>query len=73
MTNSTRRVGLDGDRSDEQYVEYARDCERLARLSSDPHIREQLLQMAREWMAAAMHEPPPPPAPDAPVLPPQKS
>ena len=71
MTNSTARVASDGDGRDEQYIEYARDCERLARLSSDPHIREQLLQLAREWMAAAMHERKPP-APSEPVLPPLK-
>jgi hypothetical protein len=29
---------------------------RLAGLAGDPEIREQLLQMAREWMAVAMHE-----------------
>jgi len=60
-----------GQQPDDQYIAYARDCERLARLSSDPHIREQLLQMAREWMAAAMHEPKPP-QPEAPELRPRK-
>jgi hypothetical protein len=62
VTDSTQSIARDGKGSvDVQYVEYARDCERLARLASDPMIREQLFQMAREWMAAAMHEPPPPP------------
>jgi hypothetical protein len=27
-----------------------------SKLWGDPQLREQLLQMAREWMAAAMHE-----------------
>jgi hypothetical protein len=35
---------------------YARDCVRLAQLANNHELREQLLQMAREWMAAAMHE-----------------
>jgi len=36
--------------------EYARDCVRLAQLTDIPEIHERL-QMAREWMAAAMDEP----------------
>jgi hypothetical protein len=39
---------------------YARECVRLAQLADDPKLRERLLQMAREWMAAAMHEENPP-------------
>jgi hypothetical protein len=35
---------------------YARDCVRLAQLAQNSELREQLMQMAREWMAAAMHE-----------------
>jgi hypothetical protein len=35
---------------------YARDCVRLAQLTEDQEIREQLMKMAREWMAAAMGE-----------------
>jgi hypothetical protein len=35
---------------------YARECVRLANLTSDPNIRDQLMQIAREWMAAVMHE-----------------
>jgi hypothetical protein len=42
--------------SDKDMEGYARDCVRLAQLSRDPKVREQLLQMAREWMAEAMHE-----------------
>jgi len=36
--------------------DYARDCVRLANGVNDPALRERLLQMAREWMAAAMDE-----------------
>ena len=36
--------------------EYARECVRFAQLANKPELREQLLQMAREWMAAAMGE-----------------
>jgi hypothetical protein len=42
--------------SDKEMEEYARDCVRLAQLADDQQVREQLLQMAREWMAAAMRE-----------------
>jgi hypothetical protein len=35
-------------------MEYARECVRLAGLTDDQ--RDQLLNMAREWMGAAMHE-----------------
>jgi hypothetical protein len=41
---------------DKEVEGYARDCVWLAELTDDPEIREQLFQMAREWMAAAMHE-----------------
>ena len=34
----------------------ARECVRLAGLVEDAQIREQLLNMAREWMAVAMRE-----------------
>jgi hypothetical protein len=47
--------------NDEDCIQYARDCDRLARAATDPHLREQLLQMAREWLAAAMNEPLPEP------------
>ena len=42
--------------TDEECVDYARECVRLASLTVDQEIRDQLLNMAREWMAAAMHE-----------------
>ena len=42
--------------SAKEYENYARECVRLARLPTDPHVREQLLQMAREWMSVVMDE-----------------
>ena len=42
--------------ADEECVGYARECVRLAGLATDQELREQLLQMARNWMAEAMHE-----------------
>jgi hypothetical protein len=39
---------------------YARECVRLAGLAKDQQLRDQLLDMAREWMAAAMWEQPEP-------------
>ena len=41
---------------DDECVGYARECVRLAGLTDNPELREQLLNMAREWMATAMHE-----------------
>ena len=32
---------------------YAQDCVRLARLAPDPEIRDELMKMAGQWMAAA--------------------
>jgi hypothetical protein len=32
---------------------YAQDCIRLARLAPDPEIRDELVKMAGQWMAAA--------------------
>ena len=40
---------------DDECVDYARECVRLAGLTDNPELREQLLNMAREWMATAMH------------------
>ena len=42
--------------ADRDCVVYARECARLATATSDPEIREALLNMAREWMAMAMQE-----------------
>ena len=42
---------------DEKMDDYARDCVvRLANRVDDKVLRERLLQMAREWKAAAMDE-----------------
>jgi hypothetical protein len=37
-------------------VDYARECVRFAVLTKDPRLRDQLLNMAREWMGAAMDD-----------------
>jgi len=42
--------------TDDDCIEFARECARLARLCPDDKIREQLLEMARLWMSVAMHE-----------------
>jgi hypothetical protein len=42
--------------TDTECVDYARECVRLAGLTKDPQLREQLLNLAREWMADAMQE-----------------
>ena len=42
--------------NDKECEGYAHECVRLAGLTDDHEIREQLFQMAREWMAQAMHE-----------------
>jgi hypothetical protein len=35
---------------------YARECVRLSELTEDPRLQTALMQMAREWMAAAIEE-----------------
>jgi hypothetical protein len=42
--------------TEKECIEYARECVRLAGLANEPDIRERLLDIAREWMAAAMRE-----------------
>ena len=42
--------------NDKECESYARECVRLANLVADATLREKLMQMAREWMAVAMHE-----------------
>lgn len=42
--------------SGKDFEEYARDCVRLAQQADSPELRDQLLAMAREWMAAFMTE-----------------
>jgi hypothetical protein len=53
----------------QEFEGYARECVRLAALATDPPIGGQLLEMAREWMNAALEAengsiatPPSPPA-----------
>jgi hypothetical protein len=42
--------------TENECVGYARECVRLAGLTEDPVLRDQLLDIAGSWMAAAMHE-----------------
>ena len=42
--------------TDQECVGYARECLRLAGLTDEPEIRDQLFGLAREWMATAMHD-----------------
>jgi hypothetical protein len=44
----------DGDMAtDQECVDYARECVRLAELTKDLQLRDWLLTTAREWMATA--------------------
>jgi hypothetical protein len=40
----------------EDLEEFARDCVRLAGHADSPELRGKLLNLAREWMQAAMRE-----------------
>jgi hypothetical protein len=40
--------------TDHECEGYARECVRLANLTSNPRIRDRLMQMAREWMAVVI-------------------
>jgi hypothetical protein len=42
--------------TDQECLDYARDCVRLAGFANDRDLRNHLLQLAREWMAVARHE-----------------
>jgi hypothetical protein len=43
--------------TDQECMDYARECVRLAGLTKDdPELRDHLLSLAREWMATAMSE-----------------
>ena len=42
--------------TDQECVGYAREYVRLAGLTDEPEIHDQLFGLAREWMAAAMHD-----------------
>jgi hypothetical protein len=37
-----------------EFEEFARDCVNLARQANSPELRARLLDIAREWMRAAM-------------------
>ena len=39
--------------TDQECVDYARECIRLAELTKDLQLRDWLLTTAREWMATA--------------------
>jgi hypothetical protein len=39
-----------------KYEDYARECVRLAGHADQPDVRDQLLELARVWMDAAMSE-----------------
>jgi hypothetical protein len=51
--------------TDNECEDYARECVQLAAFAKDQQLRDQLLNMAREWMAAAMHARPKPSEQDA--------
>jgi hypothetical protein len=42
--------------TDEECMGHARESVRLAGLTDDQEIRDQLFALARDWMAAAMHD-----------------
>jgi hypothetical protein len=56
LPNNSKASATMTSNTDIDCVNYARDCVRLAGMASDPELQERLLQIAREWMAAAMHE-----------------
>ncbi len=39
--------------TDQECVNYARECVRLAELTKDLQLRDHLLKIAREWLATA--------------------
>ena len=56
MLPPVQRMGS-GMVTDEECLNYARDCVRLAGLTkNDVELRDYFLKLAREWMAAAEHE-----------------
>jgi hypothetical protein len=42
--------------SDEECMAHARECVRLAGLTDDRKVRDQLLDLARGWIVAALRE-----------------
>jgi alkylation response protein AidB-like acyl-CoA dehydrogenase len=53
---SVGKLGGSAMATESECIEYARECVRLAGLTDDPDIRDRLLEIARDWMAAAMGE-----------------
>jgi hypothetical protein len=41
--------------TDQECLDYARECVRLAGLINDVQTRNHMIYLAREWMATAMH------------------
>jgi hypothetical protein len=41
---------------DQECVDYARECVRLAKLTKDIELRDHFLDLADKWMATGMHE-----------------
>jgi hypothetical protein len=39
--------------TDQECLDFARECVRLAAMTSDQDMRDHLLTLARQWMAAA--------------------
>ena len=42
--------------SEEECMAHARECVRLAGLTDDLNVRDQLIDLARSWVAAALRE-----------------
>ena len=42
--------------TDNECLDYARECVRLAGIANDPELRQHLIQLAREWMVLAAKE-----------------
>jgi hypothetical protein len=51
-----RHKGATTKATDKEYIDNARECVRLAELTTDQEVRDRLLNIARRWMDAAMHE-----------------
>ena len=42
--------------TDQECMDHARECVRLADIAKDPELGQHLLELAREWMALATKE-----------------
>ena len=42
--------------TDNECLDYARECVQLAGIANDPELRQHLIQLAREWMVLAAKE-----------------